>query len=232
MIQVAHLSKSFGRTEALVEVSFHLGEGDKVLLLGPNGAGKTTLLRILAGLTASTGGTIHLLASDRAQKREALSRLFGYAAHYTMLYEELTPRENMVFFGRLYGLSGQAAAKRAEVLLEMVEMAEDRAGRVKELSQGQQRRVAIARALVHNPPILLLDEPFAGLDATARSWLTGFLANTADKTVLFATHQPQQDFPQACRALILVAGNLVYDGPFEGGLDWRVLSIGRGGAKP
>lgn len=162
MIQVAHLSKSFGRTEALVEVSFHLGEGEKVLLLGPNGAGKTTLLRILAGLTPSTGGTVHLLASDRASEREALSRLFGYAGHYTMLYEELTPRENMVFFGRLYGLSGQAAAKRAEVLLEMVEMADDRAGRVKQLSQGQQRRVAIARALVQNPRSFSSTSPSPG----------------------------------------------------------------------
>lgn len=216
MIRVVHLSKSFGRTRALEDVSFCIGRGEKVLLLGPNGAGKTTLLRILAGLISPTSGEIHIPCDGQARGSQERALLIGYVGHQCMLYEELTPEENLRFYGTLYGLPGTFAADRATALIRMVEMEGHRKVSVKLLSQGQRKRISIARALVHDPPILLLDEPFSALDAGARSWLGGLLSIALDKTVLLATHQPERDYPSAHRALVLIGGILAGDKPIDG----------------
>lgn len=215
MIQLVHLSKSFGRTRALEDVSFHIRGGEKVLLLGPNGAGKTTLLRILAGLISPTSGEIRIPRDGQTRGSQERALLIGYVGHQCMLYEELTPEENLRFYGTLYGLRDRHAAERAGTLIDALEMTELRRVPVKLLSQGQRKRISIARAMMHDPPVLLLDEPFSALDVDARAWLGRYLAEASDKTVLLATHQPERDFPSAHRALVLSAGALTSDEPFD-----------------
>ena len=217
MIQVSHLCKRFDQTRVLEDVSFHLGSCERVLLLGPNGAGKTTLLRILAGLIPATTGEI-LFASGGGPGPHGGDRAFriGYAGHQSMLYEELTAEENLRFYGALYRLPSGEASRRAATLLEVVEMREHCRVPIKLLSQGQRKRISIARALMHDPPILLLDEPFSALDSTARAWLGNLLNGKSEKTILLATHQPEQDFPSARRALVLGGGTLVEDLVLDG----------------
>jgi ABC-type multidrug transport system ATPase subunit len=128
-----------------------------------------------------------------------------------MLYGELTPEENLHFYGTLYGMQHKYVVSRADELIELVEMSDHRRTAVKLLSQGQRKRISIARALMHDPPILLLDEPFSALDSSARTWLARLLERSTGKTILLSTHQPDQDLPSAHRSLVLVGGLLSAD---------------------
>ena len=187
---------------AVHDVSFRLMPGERVLLLGPNGAGKSTLVRIFAGLMRPASGEARVLGRPARQARH----LVGVVGHTTYLYDELTGRENLRFYGDLYGVD--KPRQRVDQLLAQVgleKLADEPVGR---LSRGQQQRVAIARALLHDPPVLLLDEPETGLDLAAFSLLAD-LAGAGDRTVLLTTHNIAAGLRLGSRVIVLARGRIV-----------------------
>ncbi len=212
-INVENLTKTFEVRPVLRRVNFSVAAGERVTLLGPNGAGKTTLLRILATLAQPTSGRVVVAGYDlRDDANEARWRI-GYVGHQTGLYDELTARENLLFFARMFGL--RDGARRADALLTRVGLRARANERVTRFSRGQAQRLALARAILHDPDVLLLDEPDTGLDEDALTLLTELLDERAEagQTSLFTTHQLARGLAQSDRALILVGGRAVYDGP-------------------
>jgi heme exporter protein A len=180
VIRARNLSKRYGDKRALVGVDLDLETGGFLLVTGPNGAGKTTLLRLCAGLLAPTAGELEVAASRSA---------VGLVAHEPLVYRELTPLENLDLYGRLYRIPERR--ERIGMLLERFGLWEARRERVDALSRGMTQRLALCRALLHEPDLLLLDEPYAGLDAEGAELVDGELKTLAGtRTVALATHAP------------------------------------------
>ncbi|MFI5271625.1 MAG: heme ABC exporter ATP-binding protein CcmA [Ktedonobacterales bacterium] len=211
-VSVAGAGKLFGVRPVLRGVSFTLRSGGTLALLGPNGAGKTTLLRALATLTTLNTGTAHVRGLDVRADAAAIRRLVGYVGHQPHVYDELTAQENLLFFARMYGL--RDGRERAVRLLERVGLRAKANDRVRQLSRGQVQRLAIARGVLHDPAVLLLDEPDTGLDEDATALLEALLSERAarEQTTLFTTHQLARGLALAGQTLVLVAGRVVYDG--------------------
>ena len=203
-VEARGLAKRFGPVVALHPLDLSLAPGRVLAVLGPNGAGKSTLLRLLAGLARPSGGTL-AVAGEAADRRARRARV-GLVSHATGLYPALSARENLAFAARLHGVADPGA--RADALLARFELGPLAARRAGTFSRGTAQRVAIARALVHEPAVVLLDEPFTGLDARAGDLLEGLVRELAagGRTVVFSSH----DLPRAARladeALLLVAG--------------------------
>ena len=197
------LEKHFGPVVALRPLDLRVESGEAIALLGPNGAGKSTLLRLLAGLARPSGGELSVAGGG---ERRARRREVGLVAHASLLYPALTARENLLLAGRLYGVADPEA--RADVLLAELELEPVASRRAAALSRGLAQRVSIARALVHDPPILLLDEPFSGLDPRAAEALEQRLRQLHDagRTIVFSTHDLDRAAALADRALLLVRG--------------------------
>jgi ABC-type multidrug transport system ATPase subunit len=190
-------------------------DGEFVALLGANGAGKSTLLKILATLMPPSAGQLHLFGQSVASDTAAARGRIGLIGHQAMLYRDLSAMENLVFFGKLYGV--RDAAGRARQLLADVGLA-DRAGDpVKAFSRGMTQRVAIARALMHNPELLLADEPFAGLDAPSTAALERLLAqlHRDGRTIVLVNHDITQSLKLAGRAVVLRQGQVIEDRPSD-----------------
>jgi heme exporter protein A len=215
LVRARGLTKRFGPLAALHALDLTLAAGETVALLGPNGAGKSTLLRLLAGLARPSGGTVALGAAaemiNRGQtpidhSRSAQRASVGLVAHATFLYAQLSARENLAFAARLYGVAAPAA-RAAELIAshELAPVADRAAGT---LSRGWAQRVAIARAVVHEPRLLLLDEPFSGLDPRAADKLAERLAEQrgGSRAVVLVTHELARAAQLATRALVLVRG--------------------------
>ena len=203
------LEKRFGRVEALRGVDLELGRGRSIAVLGPNGAGKSSLLRILAGLARPTAGTLHI--DGHTQGSVAARSRVGFVGHATLLYADLTARENLVFAGRMTGVRN--AANRAEQLLEeegLAAVADRRAGT---FSRGMSQRLAIARSLMHDPKLVLLDEPFTGLDRRSTQRLTERLARmpSEGRSLVLVTHDVRHVRPIADRAVVLAQGRVVHE---------------------
>jgi ABC-type multidrug transport system ATPase subunit len=184
LVKVNDLVKQFGRFAALRGVSAEFDAGRFHVILGDNGAGKTTLLRALAGLAQPTRGTISIL--DKSP-REAC-REIGYMAHPSLLYDEMSGMENLRYFARLYGFDGDA---RCEQVIRAVGLDPALARPVGKYSQGMRQRMSLARAILHDPKILLLDEPFSNVDVHSAQEMVGLLKNMRDagKTIFVVTHQ-------------------------------------------
>ena len=195
MIQARNLTKSYGNRKVLRGLSLNVASGEIVSLIGSNGAGKTTLLRILANLTRADAGSVILEAFSVRDQPEPYRRQLGVVLHAPMLYGNLSARENLRFFSRLYQMDN--SEERVEFLLERVNLRSRADDLVRTYSRGMQQRLAIARALLHDPSCLLLDEPYTGLDPdSARIFETLVLESAAGgKTILLATH----DLENACR---------------------------------
>jgi len=194
MIELRNLTKAFGSKIALRSVNMHIAEGESLVIFGPNGAGKSTLIRILAGLSRPTGGSAHIAGLDLRTHGEGIRRHLGVVSHAPLLYDSLTAEENLRFFGRLYGMetkapSGQNAALRITTMLERVGLAGRRRDLVRTFSRGMVQRLAIARALLHDPQVLLLDEPDTGLDPQAAEMLHGLLVQLSGRTGEAANRQ-------------------------------------------
>ncbi|MBV8981570.1 MAG: ABC transporter ATP-binding protein [Acidimicrobiia bacterium] len=190
-IHTEDLTLSFGAEKALDGLTFDVNAGEVVALLGPNGAGKTTTVRLLNGLLDPDGGSSRVLGLDPATEGHKVRGRTGVMTEQSGLDERLTARENVVFTARMRGLSATAAGKHADELLERFGIADRANHRVQGFSTGQRKRVALARALLHDPEILFLDEPTAGLDPEATRDVLDLLANLAaehGRTVLLCTH--------------------------------------------
>ena len=212
VLVAAGIRKDYGDRTALRGVDLRLEPGEIVVLFGANGAGKTTLLRILAGLTRPDAGQVSI-AGRRMSGRGAgaARRLVGFAGHQTLLYNDLTARENLAFYARLYGIKN--ADRRIGPALERAGLADRADRRARTLSHGMQKRLALARAILHEPPVLLLDEPESGLDAASVAALGELLREwaAAGKTALLTTHSAGIGRAWAHRALRLSGGRLADD---------------------
>ena len=193
MIQARGLGKRFGDKRVLRDLDIDVPDGGFVVVTGPNGAGKTTLLRLCAGLAAPTSGTLEV-AVDRAE--------VGFLGHEPLVYRELTALENLDLYGRLYRVPERR--ERIGMLLERFALWERRHERVGDLSRGLAQRLALCRVLLHQPSLLLLDEPYAGLDREGAGLLDDELAGRArESTLVVATHEPARVRPHATLELAL-----------------------------
>jgi heme exporter protein A len=212
-IAAVGVEKWYGVYPALRGVDFEISPGSFVTIFGPNGAGKTTLLRLLAGSLRPTRGEIRLggraLDYDEAGWRGRI----GVLSHQTFLYGQLTAAENLRFFGRLYGLDGLEGL--IEARLREVGLWERRDDRVRGFSRGMQQRLALARTLLHDPEVVLLDEPYTGLDPHAARMLRGVLEHLKDgrRTVVLVTHNLAEGLEMADRVVVQVGGRWVSDEP-------------------
>jgi heme exporter protein A len=207
------LEKRFGPVAALRGVDLEVVGGGAMAVLGPNGAGKSSLLRILAGLSRASSGSVSIERNGKTPSGRGHGRGWvGFAGHATLLYPELTARENLIFHGRVQGVRDPRA--RSEALLAeegLTAVADRRAGT---FSRGMAQRLSIARALVHDPPIVLLDEPFTGLDRRAGDRLSSRLRRLRDegRAVVLVTHNLVRASEIADQAVILLAGRIVHRG--------------------
>jgi heme exporter protein A len=203
---LAGLRRDFGERTALEPVTLELAAGESLLVLGPNGAGKTTLLRILATLLRPTAGAARVLGCDLPGEAWMLRGRIGYLGHEPLLYRDLSGRENLLFHSKLHGLEGDAAGRRIEDLLEAVGMRGRADERVAELSAGMRQRLAICRAVLHEPQLLLLDEPDSNLDAAGREAAGGLIGPGGGRARVLVTHDEARHLPDADRALRLGIG--------------------------
>jgi len=211
MIEIRDLTRSFGPRVALAGVNLAVAAGECVTVVGPNGAGKTTLLRILATLARPTSGMVRIAGLDAVRAEAEVRRKVGFLSHQTLLYDDLTAEQNLNFYARLYDLDDGPA--RMAALLERVGLAAWRHDLVRTFSRGMQQRLAVARAVLHRPQVLLLDEPYTGLDPEAAHVLSGMLIELAGEgaTILLTTHDLEQGLAVGQRVLVLVRGRIVYD---------------------
>jgi heme ABC exporter ATP-binding subunit CcmA len=210
-VEVAGLVRSFGPKPVLRGVSLTLARGRCLTLFGPNGAGKTTLLRVLATLNKPDAGRAQVAGYDVVRDAAELRRVIGYAGHQPHLYEELTASENLLFFARMYGLKDGPA--RAGKLLSRVGLGARGNDRVRTFSRGQLQRLALARSILHEPAVLLLDEPDTGLDEPALDLLGELLAERKrnGQTTLLTTHQLERGLALADEVAVLARGRIVYN---------------------
>jgi heme exporter protein A len=209
MIKVANLVKRFGYKPVLRGLDFEVRPGEFLALLGPNGAGKTTFLRILASLSRPTLGEVQVAGYHLPQQAAAVRRRLGVLSHQTLLYGDLTAEENLLFYGRLFNLDSFSA--RLDETLAMVGLVDRRTDLVRTFSRGMQQRLAIARAIIHDPDILLLDEPYTGLDQDACLMLDEVLSAVAaqGRTVLMTSHDLARAGEMADRFDVLSRGKIV-----------------------
>ena len=213
MIEVHNLTKSFGPRRALAGVDLHVAPGECVVLCGPNGAGKTTLLRILATLARPTSGEVRIAGLDPAKAGTDVRQQIGFLSHRTLLYDDLTAEQNLAFYARMYAIPDAEA--RIDTLLERVGLTARRHDLVRTYSRGMQQRLAVARTVLHRPPLVLLDEPYTGLDPLAADTLSALLTDLTDEgcTLLLTSHNLQSDVTMNRRAVVLNRGRIVYDIP-------------------
>ncbi len=212
-ICIRDVRKVFGLVPVLESVSLEVGGGEAVALLGANGAGKTTLLKILATLLRPTRGTVTLAGHDVAREPEAVRRVIGVVAHGAWVYDDLTARENLRFWATLSGLAARGDDVAAVLAGVGLERAAD--ARVRTFSAGMKRRLSLARVTLARPRVLLLDEPFAGLDQRARKWLEGRLEalKAAGAAMLMVTHSFGRELGVADRLAVLAGGRIALDTP-------------------
>jgi heme exporter protein A len=213
MIELRQVVKTFGSRTVLRGLNLTINQGDFVTLLGANGAGKTTLLHLVAGLSKPTLGDVLINGYPMAQASSELRRFIGLVSHKTLLYDDLSAEQNLRFYARMYDLP-QAAARIEEVLTQ-VRLWSRRSDPVRTYSRGMQQRLAIARAILHNPPILLLDEPDTGLDQHSATMLTDLLTAVGlhQRTILMTTHNLERGLSLGNRMVILTKGKIGYDAP-------------------
>jgi heme exporter protein A len=186
VLEVAGLARSYGEREALADVSLSLTAGQTLVVFGPNGAGKTTLLRVLATLLRPHAGTVTVLDCDLPDDAWRVRGRIGLLGHEPLLYRELSPRENLRFHARLHGV-GPA---RVEELLEALAIAHRAGEPLRTLSRGMVQRVAVARAVLHDPTLLLLDEPRANLDPAAIELVEPLIGRDSGRTRVISSHDP------------------------------------------
>ncbi|MBB1578086.1 MAG: ABC transporter ATP-binding protein [Propionibacterium sp.] len=208
------LRKSYGQFEAVRGIDFEVAPGTSFGLLGPNGAGKSTTMRMIAGVSHRSGGQLRILGMDPNEQGPRIRAHLGVVPQNDSLDDQLTVRENLIFYGRYFGLPKRWLAAKAEELIEFAQLTEKRNSRVDDLSGGMKRRLTISRALVSDPRIVLLDEPTTGLDPQARHILWDRLFQLKEKgTTLVLTTHHMDEAEQLCDRLIVIDhGQIVAEG--------------------
>ena len=216
MIRVRGLVKSFGGHAVLRGLDLDVGRGECLALVGPNGAGKTTLLRILAALSKPTAGSVHVAGTDMGEGAIPIRRQIGFLSHEPLLYGDLSAEENLRFYGRMYDVA--RLDERISFMLRQVDLERSRNELVRNFSRGMKQRLSIARALLHDPPVLLLDEPYTGLDRRSALMLDAVLqsaglqdAGVNSRTVLLTTHNLERGLGMCRRVALLVKGEIAHE---------------------
>jgi ABC-2 type transport system ATP-binding protein len=214
MLKVSAISKSFGAIRAVDGVSFHVSEGEIYGLLGPNGAGKTTTISMVCGLLRPDAGEIFIQGKSFSANPEAAKRLMGVTPQDLALYDELTGRENLEFWGRIAGLKTSDARNRAAELLEALSLTDRADEAVKNYSGGMKRRINLGCALLHRPKLLLLDEPTVGIDPQARARILEFVTGlrATGTAILYTTHYLEEAETLCQRIGIIDHGKLLAEG--------------------
>ena len=222
-LEVEGLTRRYGERDALHDVSLTLEEGRTLVVFGPNGAGKTTLLRVLASLLRPHEGKVRVLGASLPREAFSLRGRVGLLGHEPLLYRELTARENLGFQARLHGVREE----RVSELLEAVEIAHRRDEPLRALSRGMVQRVAVARAVLHDPPLLLLDEPHANLDPAAVELVAPLIGAESGRTRVICSHDPAGGLAEADVVLGLRDGHTALLGPVAEVADAQVLELYR-----
>lgn len=220
MIEIRKVVKAFGYFPVLRGLDLTIEGGQFVALLGPNGSGKTTLLRILAGLSKPTSGTVKIGGWLVPEEIAAVRQQLGIVSHQTLLYDTLTAEENLLFFARIYNIPVAERADRVQTMLNRVGLGARAKDVVQTFSRGMQQRLAIARALLPDPAILLLDEPYTGLDQSASALLDTLLYDVAGvgsgrRTAVMTTHDLRRARDLTTHVAILQHGKVGYFGPTD-----------------
>ena len=210
MIVVEGLRKDFRRLTAVYDMAFTVGDGEIFGLLGPNGAGKTTTVRMLAGLIAPTSGSATVNGHSIGDGSQRIRAITGILTESPGLHEKLTARQNLAFYGRLYGLGGSRLREAVERYLGVVEMSEHADRRVATFSKGMRQKVAIARALLHEPEVIYLDEPTSGLDPSAAKTVRDFVATlrASGRSIVVCTHN-LDEAERLCDRIGIMRGTLL-----------------------
>jgi heme ABC exporter, ATP-binding protein CcmA len=205
-LSLAGLRRDYGERTALEGVDLSLATGESLVVLGPNGAGKTTLLRILATLLRPSGGEVRVLGCSLPREAWKLRGRVGYLGHEPLLYRDLSGRENLRFHARLHGIDGDRAETRIAELLAAAGMDRRADERIAELSAGMRQRLAVCRCVLHEPELLLLDEPDSNLDAEGRELARALIGPGSGRTRVVVTHDPERFLPEADQVLRLGIG--------------------------
>jgi heme exporter protein A len=215
VIESQGVGRQFAGVHAVDSVDLQVDAGEAVALFGPNGAGKTTLLRMIATLLRPTRGSLRLFGRSVSDSGAQARRRIGFLSHHSFLYPDLTPTENLEFYARMFRLA--TPATRVRELLDQVGLTGWAHRPVRTLSRGLEQRCGLARALLHEPDLLLMDEPFTGLDVEAGKMLRGMLqqAHARGTTLIMTTHDMAQGFELCRRAIVLVRGRLAWSGPIQ-----------------
>lgn len=208
MIRVRNLVKRFGLKTVLRGLDFQVEQGEFVALLGPNGAGKTTFLRILASLSRPSMGGVNIAGYQLPDQAAAVRRRLGVVSHQPLLYGDLTAEENLQFYGRMYGIDDLSG--RVREVLELVGLSARRRDLVRTFSRGMQQRLAIGRAVLHDPDVMLFDEPHTGLDQDASAMLDTVLQEVAasGRTVVMTSHDLARAADLASRFDVISRGRI------------------------
>jgi heme exporter protein A len=202
-IKLVGLRRVYGDRAVLEDVTLETAAGDSLVVLGPNGAGKTTLLRILATLLRPTGGEVSVLGCKLPGEAWKLRGKIGYLGHEPLLYRDLSGRENLRFHAKMHGITGKRAAERIEELLDAVKLSHRGDERTFEFSAGMRQRLAICRCVLHEPELLLLDEPDSNLDIEGREIARTLIGPGLGHTRVVVTHDPERYLPEADQVLRL-----------------------------
>ncbi len=217
MLQIENLTKTYGKFRALDNLNLHIEKGEIFGFVGPNGAGKTTTMRIVCGLLKASGGSVHVDGVDALKRPDDIKRKVGYVPDFFGVYDNLKVMEYMEFYGSMYGMSKADVDEIADGLLELVNLADKKDVFVDTLSRGMKQRLCVARALIHNPDLLVLDEPNSGLDPRARFEMKEVLKNLGamGKTIIISSHI-LPELAEMCTSIgIMEHGKLIVSGKVD-----------------
>lgn len=217
MLQINHLYKNYGKFQAVNNLTLHIPQGDLFGFVGPNGAGKTTTIRMVCGLMQPSAGSIVINGVDVMTHQREIKKQIGYVPDFFGVYDNLKVKEYMDFYGSMYRMNSREIERIADDLLELVNLSDKKEVFVDTLSRGMKQRLCVARALIHNPALLILDEPNSGLDPRARIEMKELLLNlkSMGKTIVISSHI-LSELSEMCNSIgIMDHGNLVAAGRIE-----------------
>ena len=214
VLECSALRKRFGGRQAVDDVGFEIGLGETYGLLGPNGAGKTTTISMICGILERDAGSVTVLGTQIGAGRSSGKGLIGYVPQDLAIYPDLTARENLLFFGRLYGMGGRRLSERVAEVLEVVGLADRAADRTERFSGGMKRRLNIAVGLLHGPRLLILDEPTVGVDPQSRNAILGSVEALSEQgmAILYTTHYMEEAERLCDRIAIMDEGHVIAEG--------------------